>query len=142
MKRTAYILATIGSVAASTYSFFYFAINPTYDDQHPWLAIGLLVGFVLLASWFFYLACSDNIHNIKQGHVIGHGFTPAHMSAAIHTPGSTVNGIHIPGVYIPSRPVPDDWALHIKDKQGRQGWIHFDGDIRKRYPIGSYYKGK
>ncbi len=151
MKRTVIVVAGVVCAAASVYGFWHFGIAPNYRETNMLLALGLLLGFGLAAVAFFAWASSDNIYNVQDGEVIAHEFTAAYtipptVVQPVYTPPTQgIGGMpgtpmqYTPGYTIPEQHVPDDWAIQLRDRRGRTGWLHFSRDVFGHYPVGSYY---
>jgi len=142
MRRTFFVLLTVGLLFGAGHSFYYFSIKPEWPERYSlWLMGGLPLGLLILAVVTGCVAASDNIYRVKSGKVVDHSFTPAHTTQPVYIPGTPGNGTTpgTPSTYIPGHHEPDDWALCLENAKGRRGWLHFSGNVLKRYPIGSHY---
>lgn len=116
-------------------SVWFFMFHLDLDSIFQTLVIpGVLI---VAAFWATIWAADDNFYDVKSGVVIEHSFTAAHTTPVTCTP-ITTNGITTiscsGGTY-----VPDDWAIEIRNENGKSGWIHFTQDVFADYPVGARY---
>lgn len=102
----------------------------TADYSFTAVSVIMLAGIVIPFTASFKLV-DDNPYRVQSGQVVAQDFTPEHTNL------SCVNSV------CTATTVADDWALKLhncKDfKVCRSGWIHFDSNVFKQYPVGSNY---
>jgi hypothetical protein len=149
MRRALYSLLALAAVAAAAWTFWYlnFRTDDTYSyqtyEKYPiWLALGLPFVCLLAAVVFVAMALDNNIYLIKSGTVVGHGFSPAHMTPTTYVPEvpGTADTPGTSGLIVPGQWLPDEWSICLQDERGHTGWISFSSNVFDRYPVGSYYQ--
>lgn len=145
VRRLMICLAALLLFGSAFISLYWFSVRP--DDPTSfqlWLGAGSAITLILACFFLVSIALSDNTHRVKSGRVLSHKLVLAHQTRPIHLP-ATPPTPYTPGshtVHVPGKWVGDQWALLLEDKRGHKGWMYFDRDIRREYPIGSFYDSK
>lgn len=104
-----------------------------FDIDNGWIAVGGPVLVLLIAIGMMFWSLNDNYNHVTSGTVVNSSFTPEHR-----TP-DTITFVNKSPIIISGTWIADDWAILVKNSDGKQGWIHFSTDPTNTYPVGSHY---